>query len=68
MPEKIAFAFLDGDFYESIKDSLRLVIPKMSRDGVIIVHDYTNLALPGVKRAVDECLLGKSLDFELVLL
>jgi len=24
MPEKIAFAFLDGDFYESIRDSLNL--------------------------------------------
>ena len=54
MPEKIAFAFLDGDFYESIRDSLRLVVPRMSKDGVLVVHDYTNLALPGVKRAVDE--------------
>lgn len=54
LPERIAFAFLDGDFYESIRDSLRLVAPRMSEDGVMIVHDYTNLALPGVKRAVDE--------------
>lgn len=54
LPEEIAFAFLDGDFYESIKDSLRLVAPKMAKDGIIIVHDYTNPALPGVKKAVDE--------------
>ena len=54
LPEKISFAFLDGDFYESIRDSLRLVIPKMSENGVIIIHDYTNPALPGVKKAVDE--------------
>ena len=54
LPEKIAFAFLDGDFYESIRDSLKLTGPKMSKDGVIIVHDYTNPALPGVKKAVDE--------------
>ena len=54
LPEKIAFAFLDGDFYESIRDSLRLVAPRMSEGGVIVVHDYTNPALPGVKRAVDE--------------
>ncbi|MDO5474834.1 MAG: TylF/MycF/NovP-related O-methyltransferase [Candidatus Saccharibacteria bacterium] len=54
LPEKIAFSFLDGDFYESIRDSLRLVLPKMVPRGVLIVHDYTNLALPGVKRAVDE--------------
>lgn len=54
LPERIAFAFLDGDFYESIRDSLRLVVPKMSDGGVIVVHDYTNLALPGVKKAVEE--------------
>lgn len=54
LPEKIAFAFLDGDFYESIRDSLRLVSPRMAPDGVLVVHDYTNPALPGVKRAVDE--------------
>ncbi len=54
LPEKIAFAFLDGDFYESIRDSLKLVGPKMSDEGVLVVHDYTNPALPGVRRAVDE--------------
>ena len=54
MPEKIAFAFLDGDFYESIRDSLGLVGPRMAQGGVIIAHDYSNPALPGVAKAVDE--------------
>ncbi len=54
LPEEIAFSFLDGDFYESIRDSLRLVVPKMSEGGVMVVHDYSNPALPGVKKAVDE--------------
>ena len=54
VPERIAFAFLDGDFYESIRDSLRLVGPRMSEGGVIVVHDYTNPALPGVRKAVEE--------------
>ena len=53
LPEKIAFAFLDGDFYESIRDSLRLVGPRMSEDGIIVIHDYTNPALPGVRKAVE---------------
>ncbi|MDO4742204.1 MAG: TylF/MycF/NovP-related O-methyltransferase [Candidatus Saccharibacteria bacterium] len=56
LPERISFAFLDGDFYESIRDSFRLVSSKMCDGGVIIIHDYRNLALPGVKRAVDEWL------------
>lgn len=54
LPERLAFAFLDGDFYESIRDSLELVGPKMTKGGVIVVHDYNNMALPGVKKAVDE--------------
>ncbi len=56
VPDKIAFAFLDGDLYESIWDSLRLVGPKMVDGGVMVVHDYTNPALPGVAKAVDEWL------------
>ena len=68
LPEKISFAFLDGDFYESIRDSLRLVVPKMVKGGVLIVHDYTNPALPGVKRAVDEFRGLDGADFKVVLL
>ena len=59
LPEKIAFAFLDGDFYESIKDSLKLVENKIVDGGVIIIHDYNNPALPGVAKAVDEWTNGK---------
>lgn len=60
IPDKICFAFLDGDLYQSIRTSLKLVTPRMARDetgkisGVIIVHDYNNPQLPGVSKAVDE--------------
>lgn len=54
LPEKIAFCFLDGDFYESIRDGLKLIENKMSDKAILIVHDYNNPALPGVKKAVDE--------------
>ena len=56
IPEKISYAFLDGDLYQSIKTSLNLVSNKMSPGGVIIVHDYNNPELPGSARAVDEWL------------
>ena len=62
LPKEIAFSFLDGDFYESIRDSLKLVEHRMVKGGVIIVHDYNNPALPGVKKAVDEWISGR--DFE----
>lgn len=54
VPESIAFAFLDGDFYESIRDSLKLVLPKLQASGVIIIDDYAHEALPGAARAAHE--------------
>jgi O-methyltransferase len=62
LPAKIAFAFLDGDLYQSIKDSLKLVGDKMVNGGVILVHDYNNPELPGVTKAVDEWIKNKNLD------
>lgn len=52
VPNRIAFAFLDGDFYDSIIDSLRLVWPHMSPGGTICIDDYKRDALPGVEWAV----------------
>ncbi len=56
LPEKISFAFLDGDYYESIHDSLIVVWPKLTPDAIIIVDDYANEALPGAAKATDEWL------------
>lgn len=56
LPVQIAFAFLDGDLYGSIKTSLKLVAPRLTTQGIMIVHDYNNPELPGSSRAVDEFL------------
>lgn len=56
MPKQIAFAFLDGDFYESIQGSLRLVWPRLSEGAIVIVDDYQSEALPGARLAVDDWL------------
>lgn len=56
LPSRIAFAFCDGDLYQSIKTSLQLVVPRLSEQGIIVVHDYDNPELPGSSRAVDEFL------------
>lgn len=56
LPRRIAFAFCDGDLYQSIKTSLQLVVPRLSEQGIIVVHDYDNPELPGSSRAVDEFL------------
>lgn len=58
LPEQIAFAFLDGDFYQSIYDSLKLVWPRMVSGGVVTIDDYAREALPGVERAVHDFFNG----------
>jgi O-methyltransferase len=60
LPQQISFAFLDGDFYESIIDSLRLVWPRLSPGAVITIDDYQRDALPGVERAVRDFFQGKA--------
>jgi len=59
LPEQICFAHLDGDLYDSVRDSLRLVYPRLVRGGVCIVDDYGWYGTGGVKIAVDEYLLDK---------
>lgn len=54
LPDNICFAFLDGDFYSSIKASLAAIAPKLAQQAVIIIDDYANEALPGARKAVDE--------------
>lgn len=52
VPSSVAFAFLDGDFYDSIMDSLALVWPRLVSGGIVTIDDYQREALPGVERAV----------------
>lgn len=56
LPEEISFAFIDGDFYRSQKQGLKLVSPLLTNGGIIICHDYNNPELPGASQAVDEFL------------
>jgi O-methyltransferase len=53
-PEKISCGFLDGDFYDSILDSLEKVWHRLSTNGIICIHDYGWDQLPGVERAVTD--------------
>lgn len=54
IPPTIAFAFLDGDYYDSVRYPLKLIWPHLSSGAVIVIDDYQNEALPGASRAVDE--------------
>jgi len=50
-----ALVHLDADLYQPTLAGLKYFYPRLSRHGVIIVHDY-NHNWPGVKKAVDEFL------------
>lgn len=56
VPEVVSFAFLDGDYYESIMDPLRLIWTRLSPGAIVVVDDYANEALPGAAKAVDQWL------------
>jgi O-methyltransferase len=59
VPNHISFAFLDGDFYSSILDSLKLTWPALGPNGVIAIDDYGREALPGPEKAVRDFLRHK---------
>lgn len=58
-PEKIAFVFMDGDFYTSTRDALDVVYKKVVNNGIILVDDCGWAPLPGPKLACEEFLEDK---------
>lgn len=52
------FAHIDVDIYESTKESLEFIYPRMNKGGILLVHDYP--VHVGVKNAVDEFMKDKS--------
>ena len=52
--DRLALLRLDGDYYESTRDALTALYPKVSLGGYVIVDDYGQIA--GCRAAVDEYL------------
>ena len=44
---------MDADLYMPTKAGLEFFFPRMSKGGIILIHDY-NSDWPGLMRAVDE--------------
>lgn len=57
IPDSICFAFLDGDYHDSILDPLKLIWNHLEPGAIVVVDDYANDALPGARKAVDEWLV-----------
>ncbi len=50
--ERFALVSLDVDLEESTLSGLRWFLPRMQAGGCLLLHDYNNPALPGVKTAL----------------
>jgi O-methyltransferase len=57
--QRLAVMRLDGDLYESTMDALRLLYPKLSVGGYVIIDDYGSM--PPCKQAVDEFRLASGI-------
>ncbi len=76
LPDRVAFAYLDGDFYDLILISLQYVYPKLTPGAICLIDDYCDPEinpkgwnrLPGVKQACDEYLSDKPEKMELFIL
>lgn len=51
--ERFALVSLDVDLEESTLAGLRWFLPRMSKGGCLLLHDYNNPRLPGVRRALE---------------
>lgn len=56
---KFSFVYLDVDLYEWNKQSLEYFYPRMERGGVIMIDDYGEKHLKGIKKSTDEFFADK---------
>lgn len=49
---RLALVSLDPDLYEPVYQGLKKFYPLLNPGGVIIVHDYSSMQFPGVRKAV----------------
>jgi len=54
--EMFCFVSLDVDLYDPTKKGLEVFWPHISKNGVVMIHDYSSTQFSGVKKAVDEFL------------
>jgi hypothetical protein len=62
--QPVAFAHLDGDWYESVMTCLQRIEPHLIRGGVLVIDDYGDWS--GCRKAVDEYFSDKQDRYEFV--
>jgi O-methyltransferase len=52
--ERVAWAHIDVDIYQSVHDCIRFLYPRLVPGGVMVFDDYGFPSCPGARQAVDE--------------
>jgi|TARA_Y100000310_G_scaffold334739_2_gene415133 O-methyltransferase len=63
LPEKIAFAYIDVDFYKPTLHALNSIYPRLSPGAVVVIDDYHHPQLPGIAPAVERFFADKPEEF-----
>lgn len=53
-PGPVAWAHVDVDIYQAVKDSIEFIYPRLVQGGFLVFDDYGFPSCPGARRAVDE--------------
>lgn len=61
---KFSFVHIDFDLYESTLNSLDFVLPKLKKNGILIIDDYNSINQSGVKQACKNSNLNLNKTFE----
>lgn len=59
LPKHIAFAHIDVDIYQSVKDCCEHIYPRMTKGGIMVFDDYGHFTCPGANEAVNEYFADK---------
>lgn len=59
---KIAFAHIDVDIYQSVKDCLEFIWPRLTFGGIVVADDYGFATCLGAKKAFDEFCMDMNLS------
>jgi hypothetical protein len=57
--ERFALVHLDADLYKPTRDALEFFYPRIAPGGLLVLHDYSSMAWPGIAEAADRFFADK---------
>lgn len=57
--EKVCWAHIDVDLFQSVKDCINFIYPRLCPGGIMVFDDYGFPSCPGARKAVDEAFANR---------